>query len=268
MPHRATRAAKAGGVTKSGRRPRRPGRTLGQRAAVHDVARIPADDDLGRAARRRSASWRAGATSASPRPRRRARRRPTAAATTPPARTAKPAAPRALAAAASGSRPAGTGLGGVVRTCSTTASASARHSVQSSQCSRCSSSAARSTSPASPSAAMEIHSRAISQSGGSWIAGGGVRSWACGEQGEVDVEYRMGASSNQHGRDRRGKVCTQQRNRAKSASAEALVEAPEGRAAGIAGEPCDASDALRDRALAGVCGSASASGMKIAAGSP
>ena len=148
-----------------------------ERLAVRRVARVPADDDLGgphdaRLRRHRRRRVPAGHGDAEHRrhgrPRRRGRRR----------------APRARAGASgvarsAGSSPSGTGLGGVVRTCRTTASASARHSAQSSQCSRCSSSAARSTSLASPSAAMEIQRRAISQSGGSgcWWRGAVMVVW-------------------------------------------------------------------------------------------
>ena len=128
----APRAARgSSGVTKSGRRARRAelAATAGGRPACRSCSSRRRSRT---AARRRTAPWASAATSASPRRRRRARPPPT------PRRPRRRRAPRARGAAgacggSSGSSPAGTGLGGVVRTCSTTASASARHSVQSSQ---------------------------------------------------------------------------------------------------------------------------------------
>ena len=122
------------GVTKSGRRTRRDGkpgdrstnRSCSSRRRSRTAWTTP-DCAVGVGERRVPARDGDTSTAAT-----------AAAAATPPTRSANPRW-RERFRGNSGSSPAGTGLGGVVRTCSTTASARARHSTHSSQTSRCSS---------------------------------------------------------------------------------------------------------------------------------
>ena len=252
MPHRATLPVGAPACYKvRALRARARGRCASrrQRPAVDAAARVPADDDLGRphdAGLRRDAA----ATSSSPPAATPSTAAADAAATRPPARSAKPRRRRARAAAASRQQPRGhrarrrrahvqhdrlgerAPLGAVVAV-----PRGARRAPR-----------ARPRWPRRPRPWRSTAGPSRRAAGVD--SGGGVRSWSCGEQREVDVEYRMGASSHQHGRDRRGKVCTQQRNCTEPACAEALVEAPERRPARIAGEPRGAPHALRDRAPA------------------
>ena len=264
MPHRARPAGMARVRYKVRARDARDGST---RAAVQRCRSCSSRRRSRTAGRRPTAPWQSATTSASPRRRRRARQPPRQ--PRPRRRRAPPARGAASALRGStGSSPAGTGLGGVVRTCRTTASARARHSMQSSQM----------LEVLVQRSALDLADLAVRGHGDPQprhLAQGRERvlGLGCGRHGRVESRARSTSNTGwvplPTSMDETGveKFARSSGIAPRPAAAEALVETPECGAARVVRQQRGCPDALRDGACEPLP-SASASGMKMAAGSP